>query len=62
MYYELGIPYRYDAEIQLKGGIKKYPDFTLFDAKNKREIYHEHFGMLDDDKYRKKNLQKLKTE
>lgn len=59
MYYELGIPYRYDAEIQLKGGVKKYPDFTLFDAKNKREIYHEHFGMLDDDKYRKKNLQKL---
>lgn len=59
MYYDLGIPYRYDAELKLKNGKTKYPDFTLLDVKNRRIIYHEHLGMLDDDEYRRKNLWKL---
>lgn len=59
MYYDLGIPYRYDAELQLKNGVRKYPDFTLLDIKNRRLVYHEHFGMFDDDEYRRKNLRKL---
>lgn len=59
MYYDLGIPYRYDAELQLENGVKKYPDFTLLDVKNRRVIYHEHLGMLDDEGYRRKNLRKL---
>ena len=59
MYYELGIPYRYDAELKLKNGKKKYPDFTLLDVKNRRLVYHEHLGMLDDDDYRRRNLRKI---
>ena len=33
MYYELGIPYRYEAQLLLKNGKKKYPDFTLLKTK-----------------------------
>lgn len=59
MYYELGIPYRYEAKLKLKNGVEKYPDFTLLDVKNRKLIYHEHLGLMDDDKYRYKNLRKL---
>ena len=59
MYYELGIPYRYEAQVRLKNGDQKYPDFTLLDVKNRKLVYHEHLGLLDDGDYRWKNLRKL---
>lgn len=59
MYYELGIPYRYEAKLKLRNGVEKYPDFTLLDIKNRKLIYHEHLGLMDDDEYRYKNLRKL---
>lgn len=59
MYYEMGIPYRYEAELVLKGGKKKYPDFTLLKTNTREIIYHEHLGLLDDEEYREANLSKL---
>lgn len=59
MYYELGIPYRYEAELCLQNGKKKYPDFTLLNISNREVIYHEHLGLMDDEQYRKTNLMKL---
>ena len=59
MYFELGIPYRYEAELQFKNQTKRYPDFTLLDVKNKKIIYHEHLGMLDHEDYRRNNIKKL---
>jgi len=59
MYYEMGIPYRYEAELVLKDGKKKYPDFTLLKTSTREIIYHEHFGLLDDEEYRQTNLAKL---
>ncbi len=59
MYFEMGIPYRYECELRLKSGVVKYPDFTLLNRKTRKVIYHEHFGRMDDEKYRKKNLRKL---
>ena len=59
MYYDLGIPYRYEAELVLKDGRAKYPDFTLLDVKRRKVIYHEHMGLLDDEEYRANNLIKL---
>ncbi len=59
MYYELGIPYRYEAELKLKSGRTVYPDFTLLDTNARKEIYHEHMGLLDDDEYRSHNLRKI---
>ena len=59
MYYELGIPYRYEAELQLKNGKRKYPDFTLLDMHARKVIYHEHLGLLDNEEYLHANLVKL---
>ena len=59
MYYELGIPYRYEAEVQLSNGKIKYPDFTLLNIRTREIIYHEHLGLMDDENYRKANLIKL---
>lgn len=59
MFYEMGIPYRYEAQLQLKDGKKKYPDFTILNPKTRELLYHEHLGLLDDDTYRRINLIKL---
>ena len=59
MYYELGIPYRYEAELRLKNGKRKYPDFTLLNIKTRKVIYHEHLGLMDNEEYRKMNYAKL---
>lgn len=59
MYYELGIPYRYEAGLQLKNGKRKYPDFTLLKVKTREIIYHEHLGLLDNEEYLHANLNKL---
>jgi hypothetical protein len=59
MYYELGIPYRYECALKLPNGKIKYPDFTLLDTKRRRLIYHEHMGLMEEDRYRKDNLSKV---
>ena len=59
MYYEMGVPYRYEAELVLKDGKKKYPDFTLLKTNTREIIYHEHLGLLDDEEYRAANFAKL---
>ena len=59
MYFEIGVPYRYECELRLKSGVIKYPDFTLLNKRTREVIYHEHFGRMDDEKYRKKNLRKI---
>ncbi len=59
MFYDLGIPYRYEEMVQLKSGKKAYPDFTLLNTKTREEVYFEHFGLLDDEEYRGEALRKL---
>lgn len=59
VYYELGIPYRYECALRLQSGMVFYPDFTLLDIANRRVIFHEHFGLLDDEDYRHKTMLKI---
>ncbi|MBR5937813.1 MAG: hypothetical protein IKZ90_06075 [Clostridiales bacterium] len=59
LYTDLGIPYRYEEEITLPDGQVMVPDFSLWDKKRRRVIYHEHFGKMDDPVYRKRNLKKI---
>ncbi len=59
MYYDLGIPYRYECALVLKDGRVKFPDFTVLDVNRRQIIYHEHLGLLDDENYRKENLLKI---
>ena len=58
-YYDLGIPYRYEAKLDIGGGSYKYPDFTALNVRTREVIYHEHFGLFDDEQYRITNLKKI---
>lgn len=51
------IPYRYECPIQLKGWGIVYPDFTALNVR--KEIYWEHFGMMDDPEYAEKAIDKI---
>lgn len=54
-----GIPYRYECPLYLKGWGKVYPDFTVLNVKERKEIYWEHLGMMDDTAYVEKIVQKI---
>ena len=58
-YDEMDIPYLYEKPLQLKDGGCFYPDFTIFDIRRKRLVFHEHFGMMDDPEYRAKCFRKI---
>lgn len=54
-----GIPYKYECPVERKNGELLYPDFTILDVKNRREIYWEHLGKLGDSSYVMKSIWKL---
>ena len=55
------VPYRYECPIFLKGFGKVYPDFTVLNKRKKKELYWEHFGMMDDPVYAEKAMKKIRT-
>lgn len=59
MYFDLGIPYKYDYPIKLIDGSVRYVDFVLLHKGTRKEIYHEHLGRLDMPDYLKDNMIKL---
>lgn len=54
----IGLVYKYECPINLKGYGTVYPDFTFF-AKGGKEIYWEHEGMMDNPNYAKSAIQKI---
>lgn len=54
-----GIPYRYEYPISLKGWGTVYPDFTVLNIRERRELYWEHLGMLDVPDYVESALHKI---
>lgn len=59
LYRKLEIPYLYEKPLNLKGfGIVR-PDFTFLDIQRRTEIYHEHFGLIDDSEYRNNAIKKI---
>lgn len=55
-----GLLVRYDEKLILCDRIA-YPDFHILDPKTGKDMYWEHFGMMDDYGYREKNIRKLKS-
>ncbi len=55
-----GVPYKYECPLKLANGTVIYPDFTILDVKNRKEIYWEHRGMMDDKDYAKQAVLRLK--
>lgn len=56
---ELGIPFLYEMPIQMKNGQIFHPDFVLLDITRRRNIYFEHFGMMDSPEYSTNAIKKL---
>lgn len=53
------IPYRYECELKL-GEVTLYPDFTILHPTTLEVYYWEHFGMMSQEVYREKTVQKLR--
>ena len=53
------IPYKYECPLELNFYGLVYPDFTILKVDERKEIYWEHFGLMDHYDYREKNLQKI---
>ena len=53
-----GILYKYEKPLSLRG-FTVYPDFTILDIRNRREIYLEHLGMMDKENYLDNAILKL---
>ncbi|MCR5292454.1 MAG: hypothetical protein K6E28_06165 [Eubacterium sp.] len=56
---EMDVPFLYEKPLSLKGEII-YPDFTLLDIVDRKEVYWEHFGMMDDMDYRNNAFSKIR--
>lgn len=54
-----GIPYRYECPLYVEGWGTVHPDFMVLNVKERKEIYWEHLGMMDDREYVEKALDKL---
>ena len=57
---KMNVPYKYECPLTLSDGRIIYPDFTLLDIRNRREVYWEHRGMMDDRGYLKHTVQRIK--
>lgn len=54
-----GVPYRYECPLYVEGWGTVHPDFTVLNVKERKEIYWEHLGMMDDMEYAEKSIEKL---
>ncbi len=56
-----GIPYKYECPLILKNGTRIHPDFTVLNVKERKQIYWEHRGMMDDKDYATRSVLRIKT-
>lgn len=56
-----GITYKYECPLVLKDGVIFYPDFTFFNPYNEEEIYWEHHGLMGDEDYTMRTIEKIRT-
>lgn len=57
--YREGIAYRYECPLEIPYVGTIYPDFTILDEANRRNIIYEHFGLMDNEDYVNNAIAKL---
>ena len=60
-FYAMGIDYKYECPLNLKGMGTVYPDFTILRKRDGREIYWEHDGKMEDPEYAQKAIRKINS-
>ena len=58
-FFDMGIKYKYECPIHLNDKNTFYPDFTFLHPRSHKEIYWEHFGMMNDIEYANKTFKKI---
>ena len=53
------VPYRYEYPLYLEGADTIYPDFMVLNVRLRKELYWEHFGIMDDAEYAEKAVRKI---
>ena len=53
-----GIPYKYECPLKVGKKII-HPDFTILRKSDRKVLYHEHCGKMDDPDYTKRNLPRI---
>lgn len=56
--FDAGIPYLYEKPLKLYDKAV-LPDFTILDLRSRKTIYWEHFGMMEQEKYKDKAYEKI---
>lgn len=56
-----GIPYKYECPLKLRNGVILFPDFTVLNVRERKVIYWEHRGMMDDREYCRDSVSRIKT-
>lgn len=56
---QAGLPYRYECPLML-GTAVVHPDFTVLRREDRKELFWEHLGRMDDAGYVMKNLSKIR--
>lgn len=58
LFNEYHIPYKYEKACEIDGRTY-YPDFTVLNKRTQEEYILEHFGMMDNEEYRKRCYEKI---
>ncbi len=58
-FHKNGLIYKYEKPLTLRGVGVIYPDFTFLSPLTQKEIYWEHFGMMDNAEYAESVLEKI---
>ena len=53
------IPFHYEQPLNLKGFGMVHPDFTVLNLRQRKTMYWEHMGMMDNPKYLERSLDKV---
>lgn len=56
--FEAGLAYRYECPLIL-GNLQIHPDFTVLRMSDRKEIYWEHLGLIDDSEYRENAIARI---
>lgn len=60
-FYDYNIDYLYEKPLRLSNRLTFWPDFTFLSKRLRKEIYWEHLGLMGDENYARKALNKIST-
>ena len=56
-----GVPFYYERPLYLSGLGTIHPDFTVLNVKRRKTMYWEHMGMMDDEEYAGRALERIEA-